>query len=83
MAENKKPIEMDVTVTYHIESIEALAKDIAGALLALVELKSDIERQVFVDRLFSGLYKKPSEEAPADETPADETDRAEEAKKIQ
>ena len=75
---------MDVTVTYHISSIEALAKDIAGAMLAFVELKSDIERKVFVSNLFSGLYKKPSEEAPSEETakveeaPADETAEAEE-----
>ena len=75
---------MDVTVTYHISSIEALVKDIAGAMLALVELKSDIERKVFVSNLFSGLYKKPAEEAPAEETaqveeaPAEETAQAEE-----
>lgn len=76
MAENRpNPLEMDVTVTYHISSIEALAKDIAGAMLAFVELKSDIERKVFVSNLFSGLYKPTnaqSEEAPTEDAPAEE-----------
>lgn len=69
---------MDVTVTCNISSIEALAKDIAGAMLAFVELKSDIERKVFVSNLFSGLYKKPADEAPAEETAQAEDKPAEE-----
>ena len=46
-------------------------------MIAFIELKSDVERKLFVNSLFSGLYKKPSEEAPSEETTAEETAQAE------
>lgn len=84
MADNKpNPIEMDVTVTYHITSLEALAKDIAGAMLVFLDLKSDVERKLFISNLFSGLYKPTKaadETAPAEESSVEDAAPAEETK---